>query len=318
MLDLEGSGPRPATSTGPPLSIFWVRRGCDPPKSRLARPFLGHGLAIAAGGRDTASEIRRLRPHIGGMPHLEPSVDEADAPAMLSAHHPWRPLFALAFQPVDPRGEVAPPGSARALLPPFKEDAPLRPKRSRETPLVKLGPPEPDEQRYAVAIRDGSNLWLTLWVRCSHPKGEIFVMLPRRDRGWNVHASYHCNGTMHIKAHGDAKTRQKGQKLTTAFRGFQRFVHFSGHGKATGEICDPKAFDGVVCVEPGILAPDGGSVAVDLVEPGHKMKAEPSGPIRRLFPRGPRPSVVITIYPADQDPLWWKWLEWPDDFVKVE
>jgi hypothetical protein len=38
---------------------------------------------------------------------------------------------------------------------------------------------------------------------------------------------------------------------------------------------------------------------------------------RLRFPRF-RPSVVITIYPADQDPLWWKYLKWPDDFVKVE
>jgi hypothetical protein len=190
-------------------------------------------------------------------------------------------------------------------------------KRSQETPPVKLQPPKPGEQRYAVAIQDGSDLWLTLWVRCTSPKGEIFVMLPRRDRDWNVHASYHCNGTMHIKSFGAAGSRQKGQALTTAFRGFQRFVHFSGHGKGIGEVCDPKAFEGVVCAEPGILDPHGGSVAVDLVEPSYKLKPEPGGPMRRLFRREPRPSVVITIYPADQDPLWWKWLEW-SDFVKVE
>jgi hypothetical protein len=40
--------------------------------------------------------------------------------------------------------------------------------------LMKLRP-VPGEQKYAVPIRDGSDLWLTIWVRCS-PKGEIFVM----------------------------------------------------------------------------------------------------------------------------------------------
>ena len=107
---------------------------------------------------------------------------------------------------------------------------------------MKLGPPKPGEQRYAVAIRDGSDLWLTTWVRCTTPKGEIFVMLPRRARDWNVHASYHCNGTMHIKSHRTVNTHQNGQALTPAFRGFERFVHFMGHGKGTGEVCDPKAF----------------------------------------------------------------------------
>jgi hypothetical protein len=105
-------------------------------------------------------------------------------------------------------------------------------------------------------------------------------MLPRRDRDWNVHASYHSDGTMHIKSIGTAVSRQKGQALTTAFSGFQRFVHFSGHGKGTGEVCDPTSFDGVVCVEPGILDPHGGSVAVDLVEPGYKLKPEPGDRLR--------------------------------------
>jgi len=36
----------------------------------------------------------------------------------------------------------------------------------------------PGEEKYAVAIQKGSNLWLTLWVRCSR-KGEVFIMYPR-------------------------------------------------------------------------------------------------------------------------------------------
>jgi len=45
-----------------------------------------------------------------------------------------------------------------------------------------------DEYRYAVAVREGSNLRLTLWTRRSR-KGEIFVMLPRGDRHWDPHTS---------------------------------------------------------------------------------------------------------------------------------
>ena len=109
--------------------------------------------------------------------------------------------------------------------------------------------------------------------------------------------------------------------LTAAFKGIEHLANLRGHGKGTGEVCDPKAFDKVVYVEPGVLdrpGPHAGSIAVDLVEPGYKLKPEPGGPRRQLFPRGARPSMVITIYPADQDPLWWKYLEWPDDFVKAE
>jgi hypothetical protein len=189
---------------------------------------------------------------------------------------------------------------------------------------MKLPSSKPGEQRYAVAIRDGSDLWLTLWVRCS-PKGDIFVRLPRADPDFDVHTSYHRDGKSHIKTllpsrgYYDRPIHPtKRQPLTAAFKGFEHVVNFSGHGKGTGAVCDPKAFDAVVCVEPSTLGPHAGSVAVDLVEPGYKLKPESGGPMRRLFPREPRPSVVISIYPADQDPLRWKWLEWPNDFVKAE
>jgi hypothetical protein len=95
-------------------------------------------------------------------------------------------------------------------------------------------------------------------------------------------------------------------------------VNLSGHGKGTGEVCDLEAFLGVVYVEPGILGPYDGSIAVDLLEPGYDLKPDPSAPQRRMFSRGARPSVVITIHPADQDQLSLKGLNWPDDFVKIE
>jgi hypothetical protein len=149
-----------------------------------------------------------------------------------------------------------------------------------EARLMKLPQPRPGEQRYAVAIRDGSDLWLTLWVQCS-PDGQIFIMLPRRDLDWDVHASYHINGRMHMKTllrkRGYRDTRviaPKGQALTAAFKGFQRFVNLLGHGKACGAVCDPRVFDGVVCVEPSILAPSHTSVAVDLLEPGYAPKPD--------------------------------------------
>src|SRR6267378_2030157 len=51
--------------------------------------------------------------------------------------------------------------------------------------------------RYAVAILEGSDLWLTLWVKRS-PKGEFFIFYP----GADVHVSYHLDGTLHMKSHG--------------------------------------------------------------------------------------------------------------------
>jgi hypothetical protein len=74
------------------------------------------------------------------------------------------------------------------------------------------------EHRYAVAVREGSDLWLTTWIRRS-PKGDVYVLTPRGDRGWNPHASYHRDGTFHMKSHGQKfGAAQKRQPLTGAPR----------------------------------------------------------------------------------------------------
>jgi len=157
--------------------------------------------------------------------------------------------------------------------------------------------PVPGEHRYAVAVREGSDLWLTLWVRRSR-KGEFFVMLPRGDRDWDVHASYHLNGTLHMKSY-DRKVLPplKCQPLTGAFRGTVRLAAFAGHApKSVGAICDPTAFSGVVEIAPGILGPHDGQITVDLVEPGCHPAALPWAKIaRREVFRDILPWIVITV-----------------------
>lgn len=79
---------------------------------------------------------------------------------------------------------------------------------------------------------------------------------------------------------------------------------FMGHGKSSGAVCDPKAFDGMVIVEPGILAPKHGSIGVDLIAPGYEATWKLDiadryyfGDVvqREIFSRRPRPSMAITI-----------------------
>jgi hypothetical protein len=168
----------------------------------------------------------------------------------------------------------------------------------------------PCEQKYAIAIRDESKLWLTMWVRCSR-KGEIFIMYPRGDRDWDAHASYHLDGTLHQKSYAKKMLARKRQPLTAAFRGSEHLGAYAGHG--SGAIYDPTAFDGAVIVGPGILGPKHGSVTVDLVEPGHVPKADTRVAERKIFPRGNRPSVVVSVCRADQ----MVFLNWPDDFKTV-
>jgi hypothetical protein len=172
------------------------------------------------------------------------------------------------------------------------EDARARSAASPKVGLMKL---KPGEHRYAVAVREGSDLWLTLWVRRS-PKGEFFIMVPRGDRGWDPHTSYHLDGTVHIKSHGRKLLVQKRQPLTGTFRGSEHLGVFAGHfPKSVGAICDPTAFSGVVEVALGVLGPQHGVVEVDLVEPGHELTRSTGTQIvtRQVF-RDLLPWVVIT------------------------
>ena len=175
--------------------------------------------------------------------------------------------------------------------------------RERIAKLPKVGlmkfEPVPGEHRYAVAVQEGSDLWLTLWVRRSR-KGEFFIMLPRGDRDWDPHTSYHLDGTFHNKSY-DHKIAppQKRQPLTGTFRGSEHLGGYCGHApKSVGAICDLTAFSGVVEVALGVLGPRHGGVTVDLVEPGHEPTiAVPSGQIvtRRVF-CDILPCVVITVW----------------------
>jgi hypothetical protein len=173
--------------------------------------------------------------------------------------------------------------------------------RERIATLPKFGlmklQPVPDEHRYAVAVREGSDLWLTLWVRRSR-KGEFFIMIPRGDQDWDHHTSYHLDGTLHTKSHGlKVLPPQKRQPLTGAFRGIEHLGRYYGYApKSIGAICDPTAFSGVVEVASGVLGPNSGGVTVDLVEPGHVPTGFPSTQIvtRQVF-RDILPWLVITV-----------------------
>jgi hypothetical protein len=156
--------------------------------------------------------------------------------------------------------------------------------------------PVANEQKYAVAIHDSDGLWLTLWVRCS-PKGDVYVMIPRADRTWNPHTSYHRDGRVHSKSHDQViLTPQQRQPLDATFRGTEHLGYFAGHSKSTGAVCDAAAFTDVVRVPPGVLAAKNGFVAVDLLESGDVVPIVGEELSRHDFMRpGGRPAIVIRI-----------------------
>jgi len=123
-------------------------------------------------------------------------------------------------------------------------------------------------------------------------------MLPRTDRTWNPHTSYHHDGALHMKSFGSKPfLPTKRQPLTGSFHGTEHLGAYKGHGpKSVGAVCDPTDFSEVVEVAPGVLGPRDGTVLVDLVEPG----CEPipwNGVVREEVFRDTVPWTVIRIAP---------------------
>jgi hypothetical protein len=113
--------------------------------------------------------------------------------------------------------------------------------RSAATPkvgLMKLRP-HPGEILYGVAICDGAKLWLTLWVRRGR-QGDIYVMIPRGDRSWDPHTSYHRDGNFHSKSFGKKVGQSvKRQPWTKTSRARSTSVYSPGTARALALFATP-------------------------------------------------------------------------------
>jgi hypothetical protein len=62
------------------------------------------------------------------------------------------------------------------------------------------------DTRFAIAVRDGKDLWLFLWLK-RDATGDVYVFWPIDEKGRNPHASYHASGRSHQKSYNKALTR---------------------------------------------------------------------------------------------------------------
>lgn len=136
----------------------------------------------------------------------------------------------------------------------------------RDVHAVLRAPPQSRQFRYAIAIEDGAELWLTLWIKRSLD-GECFVLYPHGKGKSQPHASYHRNGVYHQKHDDVARVVQRRQRLDQ-FKGTEHLGMFAGHSTGVA-ICNSAAFNYVLKVPAGILDTRRGGVLVDLVESGH-------------------------------------------------
>lgn len=125
----------------------------------------------------------------------------------------------------------------------------------------------PGETAYAVAVPDGTDLWLALWVKRS-AKGEYFIFHPTAVSGWDPHSSLHIDGTFHMKSYDNRMLVQKRQ-APTSIKGSEHLGAYAGFSpKSVGAVCHRDDFAGVFEAPAGVLGPRNGMVTIDLIEPG--------------------------------------------------
>jgi hypothetical protein len=174
----------------------------------------------------------------------------------------------------------------------FFDEVTLASSANRKVGLMK----PPSGKLYGVAAREGSDLWLTLWIRRSD-KGDVYVMSPVAGGRWDPHTSYHRDGNYHDKSHGQKCNSRRRQPLTGTFSGTENIGNFGGHSpKSVGAVCDPSFFSGVVEVPTGMLGPRSGWVMIDLVAPDSEPTPLYTTLVQREVFRDAIPWIVITIH----------------------
>ena len=155
---------------------------------------------------------------------------------------------------------------------------------------------------YGVAFRDGVDLFLFLRLR-RNPKGEVFVIFPREDL--NAHASYHADGTHHVKSSRDKWIIRERSKPATIMEPVNMLTTSVGAGdpRAINRVCRVEQFTEVFELPVSDLINSGRwgiSLSVDIVPAGgHATLAASARVIRQKKWRDAVPWFIVTLFEFD-------------------
>ena len=132
------------------------------------------------------------------------------------------------------------------------------------------------ERFFAVAIRDGQDLFL--WFRVRRASlGDIYYMIPTGGSGpdwkkWDPHGSHHKDGRRHHKSFGQKILAEQRQKPDSDFTGSETLITrpiASHEPRASGVICNPIEFSEVMEVPASLLSSKRYEtyISIDLTEP---------------------------------------------------
>jgi hypothetical protein len=154
---------------------------------------------------------------------------------------------------------------------------------------------------YAVAIRDGNDLFLHSIVRRSR-KGDVYFHYAHEQFGprWKGHASYHCSGQHHHKSFGQKALVRQCQRPDANFRGVANVITTNvsaGDARAIYVPCDPTRFDDLFEIADSDLRSTCFQLSVDLTSgepippPNTKSNLVQQHEFNEFFPH-----IVVTLF----------------------
>jgi hypothetical protein len=137
--------------------------------------------------------------------------------------------------------------------------------------------PERKERMCAVAVRDGTDLFL--WFRIKRgASGDLYYVIPtgRAEpewKKWDPHGSLHKDGRSHHKSFDCKALPKTGQKPDVNFKGTESWVTrpiSSDEPRTFGVICKPAEFSDVMEIPVEMLSPKKYEtfISIDVSEPG--------------------------------------------------
>jgi hypothetical protein len=155
---------------------------------------------------------------------------------------------------------------------------------------------------FAVAVRDGSDLFLFLSV-CRAQSGDVYVNFPRDYKpNWKPHSSYHASGQHHQKSYGHKVLVRKGQKPGSTFSGTQNVVTSgiaADEPRAIHCPCQAAGFEGVFEIPISDLSTDmyRTMISVDISEPNGQPTTTPgSTVVRQAVFKDAVPWIIVTLF----------------------
>lgn len=173
---------------------------------------------------------------------------------------------------------------------------------SKDIGARKVTPETNQIRRFAVAVRDGTDLFLYLTI-CRGKAGDVYVNFPRDfEPDWKPHSSYHATGQHHQKSFDHKALLRHRQKPDTNFRGTENVVITgiaSDEPRSFNSLCEEIKFQAVFEIPCGELSLEKYRtfLSVDLAYPiGEPVITPGAKVLRQAVHQDAVPWIIVTLF----------------------